>query len=308
MTYRRLPSLVALRSFEAAARHASVTRAAGELAVTPGAVSRGVRALEEELGTALFTRAPAGLALTPAGETLFAATRDGLDRIAAGLVAMRHAAPARRLRLGAYTLFASRWLIPRWSRLRQRHPALEIDLQTGADPLELLPGAFDAVIAVTDGRPRPGLVSLPLVPIEMMPVCAPSRLPQFDWRRTPLLHSRQRPDDWPRYLAAAGIEGPDPTAGPRFESIALSLDAAAEGLGVALAIHALVGQDLATGRVASPHPFRRPTSRHFTLLHRTEREHDPALHALKTWLAEEAGSAGPPGEGAALSGPLPPGA
>ena len=287
MTYRRLPSLVALRSFEAAARHRSVTRAAGELHVTPGAVSRGVRALEEEVGTALFIRSAAGLLLTPAGQALFAASKEGLDRIAAGLVAMRQAVPPRRLRIGAYTLFASRWLIPRWNRLRESHPGLELDLQTSGDPLELLPGTFDAVIAVADARPRPGLLSLPLVPIETMPVLAPALLPGFDWRRATLLHSRQRPEDWPRWLAAAGIEVPDPTRGPRFESIALALDAAAEGLGVSLAIRALVGPDIAAGRVATPHPFIRATTRSFTLLHDAERESDPALAALRAWLAAE---------------------
>ncbi|MCR0982146.1 LysR substrate-binding domain-containing protein [Roseomonas populi] len=291
MTYRRLPSLVALRSFEAAARHRSVTRAAGELSVTPGAVSRGVRALEEELGAALFIRSAAGLALTPAGEALFAAAREALDRIAAGVVAMRQAAPRRRLRIGAYTLFASRWLIPRWARLRERHPELDIELETSADPLELVPGAFDAVIAVADSRPRPGLAALPLVPIGMIPVCAPALLPAFDWSRATLLHSRQRPEDWPRWLAAAGIEGVDAARGPRFESIALALDAAAEGLGVALAIRALVGSDLATGRVAAPHPFIRPTTRRFTLLHDAERDGDPALLALRSWLEGEAGLA-----------------
>lgn len=291
MTYRRLPSLVALRSFEAAARHRSVTRAAGELSVTPGAVSRGVRALEEELATALFTRGATGLALTPAGEALFNAAREGLDRIAAGLAAMRYAAPRRRLRIGAYTLFASRWLIPRWNRLRERHPDLEIELQTSADPLDLVPGTFDAVIAVTDARPRPGLTMLPLVPIEMVPVCAPRLLGPggFSWAGQPLLHSRQRPDDWARWLSAAGITGVDPAAGPSFESIALALDAAAEGLGVALAIRALVGADLAAGRVAIPHPFIRPTTRHFTLLHDAGREEDPALAALRGWLRDEAG-------------------
>ncbi|WP_338662167.1 LysR substrate-binding domain-containing protein [Pararoseomonas sp. SCSIO 73927] len=289
MTYRRLPSLVALRSFEAAARHRSVTRAAGELSVTPGAVSRGVRALEEELATSLFARSSTGLALTPAGEALFAAAREGLDRIAAGLAAMRQAGPRRRLRIGAYTLFASRWLIPRWNRLRERHPELDIELETSADPLELVPGAFDAVIAVADARPRPGLTALPLVPIEMMPVCAPALLPGFEWARATLLHSRQRPDDWPRWLAAAGIEGVDAARGPRFESIALALDAAAEGLGIALAIRALVGPDLAAGRVAVPHPLIRPTTRRFTLLHDAEREGDAALFALRAWLREEAG-------------------
>ncbi|MBP0447205.1 LysR family transcriptional regulator [Roseomonas sp. SSH11] len=288
MTYRRLPSLVALRSFEAAARHRSVTRAAGELSVTPGAVSRGVRALEEELGAALFTRGTSGLVLTPAGEALFAAAREGLDRVAAGVVAMRHAAPRRRLRVGAYTLFASRWLIPRWNRLRERHPELEIELQTSADPLDLVPGTFDAVIAVADARPRPGMTMLPLVPIEMMPVCAPRLARAFDWSGVMLLHSRQRPEDWARWLQAAGITGADPAAGPTFESIALSLVAAAEGLGVALAIRALVRADLAAGRLVVPHPFVRDTTRCFTLMCRAERADDPAMAALRGWLAEEA--------------------
>jgi DNA-binding transcriptional LysR family regulator len=287
MTYRRLPSLTPLRSFEATARHRSVTRAAGELSVTPGAVSRGVRALEEELGTALFTRGPSGLTLTPAGETLFIAAREGFDRIAAGIATMRQSGPRRRLHVGAYTLFASRWLIPRWSRLRERHPELEVDLQTSADPLELVPGAYDAVIAVADPRPRPGLTKVPLVPIEMIPVCAPRLARDFDWRSVTLLHSRQRPEDWSRWLSAAGIAGIDPDAGPRFESIALALDAAAEGLGVALAIKALVKADLVAGRVAAPHSFVRPTTRCFTLLHDASRDADAALLALRNWLMDE---------------------
>ncbi|WP_458097714.1 LysR substrate-binding domain-containing protein [Roseomonas sp. WA12] len=291
MTYRRLPSLAALRSFEAAARHRSVTRAAGELSVTPGAVSRGVRALEEELGTALFSRGAAGLSLTPAGDVLLAAARDGLDRIAAGVVAMRHATPRPRLRVGAYTLFASRWLIPRWNRLRERHPELDVQLQTSADPLELVPGAFDAVIAVADAQPRPGLTKLPLVPIDMMPVCAPRIAHGFDWYGATLLHSRQRPEDWARWLHAAKITGVDPAAGPSFESIALSLDAAAEGLGIALAIRALVETDLAAGRVVAPHPYVRATTRFFTLLHHSEAAGSPAMMAFTGWLADEASKA-----------------
>ncbi|WP_426955720.1 LysR substrate-binding domain-containing protein [Muricoccus radiodurans] len=292
MTYRRLPSLVALRSFEAAARHLSVTRAAGELAVTPGAVSRGVRALEEELGTALFLRSAAGLTLTPAGSALFTAAREALDRIAVGVAAMRQAAPRRRLVLGAYALFASRWLIPRWNRLRERHPSLEIELQTSADPLELVPGAFDAVIAVSDGRPRPGLMMLPLVPIAMVPVCAPRLVGTggFTWQGKTLLHSRQRPQDWERWFSAAGITGVDAAAGSTFESIGLAIDAAAGGLGVALAIRALLDQDLVARRVVMPVEFIRPTSRSFTLLHDIERVGDPTLGALRDWLAEEAGS------------------
>lgn len=290
MSHRHLPSLAALRSFEAAARHLSVTRAANELAVTPGAVSRGVRQLERELGTSLFLRGHAGLALTPAGETLLQAAREAFDRLAGGVNGIRHAAP-RRLILGVYTLFASRWLIPRWHRLRERYPDLEIDLQTCGDPASMVPGTFDAAIAVCDAAPRPGLMMRRLVPIEMLPVCSPATAEGLDWRRVTLLHSRQRPEDWARWLSAAEIEGRDPHAGLFFESIALATDAAAEGLGVALAIRALAGADLAARRIVAPHSFVRSTTRAFTLLHDERRGLDPAIRALGDWLLEECAAA-----------------
>jgi DNA-binding transcriptional LysR family regulator len=293
MTYRRLPPLNAVRAFEATARHLSVTRAAGELGVTPGAVSRQVRELEHHLRLELFLRGPAGLALTTAGEALFAAAREALDRLADGTVLARRAATApRRLRVGAYSLFASRWLIPRWRSLRERHPDLEVDLVTTSDALELVPQRFDAVIVVADGRPRPGLAVVPILPIETVPVCAPALVrgdgARFNLRGQRLLHSRQRPQDWRRWLEAAGIEGVDPAAGSVFESIGVAIDAAAEGLGVALAIRALIEGDLDSGRVVVPIPFCRPTSRAFVLMHDAARAADPAVAAFRDWLVAEA--------------------
>lgn len=291
MTYRRLPPLTAIRSFEAAARHASVSRAAAELGVTPGAVSRQIRTLEDTLSLSLFQRTPTGMSLTPAGEALRDAAQEALDRIAKGVMeAGRVAAGRRPLSVGAYALFASRWLIPRWGRLREKHPGLDFDLTTEADPLRLLPGRFDAVVAVADGTPRPGLVIRPLVPIETVPVCAPglANAGGFDWTGKRLLHSRQRPHDWARWLAAAGVTGPDPTAGPSFESIGLAIDAAAEGLGVALAIKALLAPDLLAGRVVVPVPFARRSSRSFVLMYEAARATDPSIRAFETWLVEEA--------------------
>ncbi|PWC28673.1 LysR substrate-binding domain-containing protein [Teichococcus aestuarii] len=291
MTYRRLPSLSALRCFEAAARHGSLSRAAAELHVTPGAVSRQVRALEEELRVALFLRGPGGVTPTPAGETLFAAARAGLDRLAEGVAQATAPAPRQALTVGAYALFASRWLIPRWPRLQARHPGLDITLVTTADPLALSPGRFDAVIAVAGPAARPGLLVQPLVPIETVPVCAPALAgPQgFRWEGKPLLHSRQRPRDWARWLAAAGVEGPDPRQGAAFESIGLAIDAAASGLGVALAIRALIGPDLEAGRVVVPVPFARRSAHGFVLLCEAARAAEAGLAAFRHWLAEEAG-------------------
>jgi DNA-binding transcriptional LysR family regulator len=121
MSWRRLPPLHAIRAFEAAARHLSVTRAAEELGVTPGAVSRHVRALEASLKNPLFLRRSTGLLLTTAGEDLALAAREGLDRIAdaASGVKLRR---LRRVSVGIYGFFASRRLLPLWPELRAAHP------------------------------------------------------------------------------------------------------------------------------------------------------------------------------------------
>jgi LysR family glycine cleavage system transcriptional activator len=289
---RNLPPLNAVRAFEAAARHASVSRAAAELGVTPGAVSRQVLALERHLGRTLFRRAAAGLALTEAGETLFAAVAPALERIAtaAGAVGRPAGQPAAQaLSVGAYTLFASRWLIPRWQGFLARHPGIGIALSTSDHAADLLPERFDAVIAVGDGRAPPGLRAQLLLPIETVPVCSPKLLKDgaFDLSRERLLHSRQRPQDWRRWLAHAGMTGIDADAGLHFESIGLAIEAAAEGQGVALGIRALMERDLAAGRVVIPLPVARPTRRSFVLLHETARE-GPALRAFAAWLGEEA--------------------
>jgi len=285
MAWRRLPSLHAVRAFEAAARHLSITRAAEELGVTAGAVSRHVRGLEAELGKALFLRRSTGLVLTTAGEALAEATREGLDRIAdaASGVKLRR---LRRLSVGVYGFFASRLLLPLWPELRSTHRELEIDLHTSLNPLDLLPGRYDAVIAVSDADPRSGLVTLPLVPIATVPVCAPRWLKRgpVDFAAVPLLHARPRPDDWRRWLDHAGFGAVPAQAGSSFESIGLALDAAAAGMGFAIAIEALLAPDLARRRIVVAHEAVRPTRRHFVLQYEARLADDPALAAFTGFL------------------------
>ena len=171
MPGRRLPPLHAIRAFEAAARHGSMTGAAGELNVTPGAISRHVRALEALMETPLFLRRATGLELTLAGETLARSVGEALDRIAEAASGAR-LRRYRPLSIGVYGYFASRFLLPRWQDLMQACPHLEVDLHTSLNPLELLPEHYDAVIAVSDGMPRAGLASHRLLPIATVPVCA----------------------------------------------------------------------------------------------------------------------------------------
>lgn len=285
MPSRRLPPLHAVRAFEAAARHLSISHAARELNVTPGAVSRHVRALEDNLGTPLFVRRATGLELTSVGRSLAEGAREALDRLeeaATGVRLRQH----RRLSVGVYGHFLSRALLPVLPKLRRAHPALEIDLHASTNPLDMLPSRFDAVIAVSGTGRQSGLVVRPLMPIVTVAVAAPKRLRRspVDFARVPLLHTRPRAEDWRRWLDHAGFASVPVRGGSTFESASQTLEAVAADLGVAIAIEGLLGPDLANGRVALAHRARRPTRRHFTLQYENRVADDPSLVAFADWL------------------------
>lgn len=292
MSWRRLPPLHAIRAFDAVARHLSVTRAAEELSVTPGAVSRHVRALEEHLGKPLFLRRATGMALTTAGEALAQATREGLDRIADGAsgVKLRR---LRRLSIGVYAVIASRLLLPLWAELQKAHPDLEIDLHTSSNPLDLLPGRFDAVIIVSDAAPRAGLITRRLIPISTVPVCAPHWLKRGppDFAKVPLLHARPRPDDWRRWLDLAGFKSVPVQGGSSFQSMGLAIQAAAAGVGFAIAIKELPPVDLARRKLVIAHPTVRQTRRHFVLQYEARLADEPALAAFADWITKRLSTA-----------------
>lgn len=285
MTGRRLPPLNAVRAFEAAARHRSMTHAAAELGVTPGAISRQVRELEARMGTPLFVRGTRGLNLTPAGDALSCSAGEALDLLSSAVGDPQNGR-TRRLAIGVYGLFASRLLLPLWPQLRRDLPHAAVDLHTSSDPLDLLPSRYDAVIAVDEARPRRNMLVRPLVPITTVAVCAPALLKrsQLDFARTPLLHARPRPDDWRRWLDHAGFASVPVQQSSTFESIALALEAAAMGLGAAIAIEPLIASDLAAGSVVIAHPARRPTRRHFILQAEARHARDPDLLAFADWL------------------------
>lgn len=288
MPGRRLPPLHAIRAFEAAARHGSMTGAAGELNVTPGAISRHVRALEALMETPLFLRRATGLELTLAGETLARSVGEALDRIAEAASGAR-LRRYRPLSIGVYGYFASRFLLPRWQDLMQACPHLEVDLHTSLNPLELLPEHYDAVIAVSDGMPRAGLASHRLLPIATVPVCAMRHAASAptDFATVPMLHARPRPEDWRRWLNHAGLGTVPVRNAGSYESIGLTIEAAAAGLGYAIAIEALLGPELERRVVAIAHPLVRPTRRHFVLQYETRLAKDPALQDFTRWVCEQ---------------------
>lgn len=293
-----LPPLNPLRTFASAARHLSFVHAAEELNVTPGAVSRQVKALEDWLGLALFRRGHRQVTLTEAGRGYLADVADPLQRIAAATARLRRQDAERALAICCYPTFALRWLVPRWSRFYDRHPDIDLQLTTSLQPVDFARDGFDAAMLVGEGASTwPGLTAVHLFDVELFPVCSPAlcegvkALRQLaDLARHTLLHGAPRPDDWPRWLETAGISSVDPATGITFDSLNLSLQAAIEGLGVAIAVGALVRDDLAAGRLVQPFGPVRRSGRPFHLVYPPQRAHDRRLRAFIDWLRDEAAS------------------
>jgi LysR family transcriptional regulator, glycine cleavage system transcriptional activator len=298
---RLLPPLNAVRAFEAAARRGSFKEAADELGVTNGAVSRQVQLLEEWLGApALFRRLHRGVALTADGSALLAEFGPALDRISA--VARQHrerrgGPVATVLRVNALATFSLRWLLPRLTLFRASHPGIEVQLTTANEPVDALPEEYDVVIR---GGPDTfhGFVSRPLLNERRLPVCSPAltgRCPLTtvtDLQKHTLLHVTTMPRLWYDWLTIAGYAELKPAATITLDHFYLAIQAAIDGLGVAMGPTALVGDDLAAGRLVAPFPETSlPARTYFAYLH----EHNltnPACTVFCDWLAKSAAAGG----------------
>ena len=219
----RLPPLNALRTFEAAARHLSFTKAAEELFVTQAAVSHQIRALEEHLGAPLFRRMNRALMLTDQGQVLLPAVRDAFDRLRAGVRRVEDLSSGGALTISTTPSFAASWLAGRLVRFQVLHPEIELQLGATSRPVDFAREGIDCGIRYGAGD-WPGLVSQRLFETALLPVCSPSLLDGAHPLRQPadlaqhtLLHALDGIDDWRLWLRAAGVPEIDPTRGPKFE-------------------------------------------------------------------------------------------
>ena len=245
--------LSAVRIFEAAARRRSFKAAAGELNLSPSAVSHAVRKLEEILGVPLFERIGHGITPTPAGEALcdhvgraFAELNRGFD-----LVANRG---PQLLRLHCAPSFAAQWLAPRLARFLSEHPGFEVRLAAGMDYARFITDEFDADIVY--GSPRgEGLVRMPLGLETVTPLCDPERAARIagpaDLFGQTLIQSDNKQVRWTHWFERNRLTAP-PTAAIRFDRSFLALAAAADGLGVALESTRLAEREIAAGRLVAP--------------------------------------------------------
>ncbi len=282
---RKLPPLNAVRAFEAAARHVSLTRAAEELGVTHGAVSRQVAQLEGWLGAPLFRRRPAQLALTEAGRALLPEATAALDRLALAAQAVREGASPGALQVNAPPTFTMRWLIPRLSTFGRRHPGIEVRVTTGLAAPRFGAGGYDIAIRGAQA-PLDACVSVPFMTELILPVCHPdlceTGIP--DLSRQTLIAYATEPVPWAEWLAAAGMPGLRPAATLDFEQMYFALQAAQEGLGLALVPAFLVLDDIAAGRLAAPFGMRGARRRRYFA---NAARHTPAVEAFIAWLERE---------------------
>ena len=287
---RRLPSLNALRAFEAAARHESFTRAAEELCVTQGAVSHQVKALEAELGLKLFNRERQGLAITGAGRTYLEVVRDAFDRIGSGTERLLQRQSAGALTVSTSPDFAAKWLVHRLDAIAAALPG--IDLRVSAAPHHVDFAREDVDVAVRHGAGNwPGLDAVRLSPEQLFAVCSPAFLPRLrrpsDLLDVPLLHLDDR-KIWSKWLEAVGIVGAELSHGPVLNRASMAIDAAVDGQGVALARTTLAAWDLINGRLVRPFAATLRISKTYWIVSPKATSKLPKIASFRKWLQSEA--------------------
>lgn len=293
---RKIPSNSALLAFEASARHGSFARAAEELALTEGAISRQISRLEAFLGVTLFERVGNRVRLLPNGERYAVQVRESLDRLERdSQYLMGQPNGGANIDIATIPTFATRWLIPRLGRFREKHPNIIVHLAERMEPFVLAGSGFDAAIHF-DHPAWTGMRTHRLLQETLVPVCHPTLLgsakvpPTLD--ELPRLHRRQNPDAWQRYAQEAGIVLTNPAIGPRYDLHVMLIEAALAGLGVALVPRLYVEAELAEGRLVAPWPDGQSISKTFCLiLPEPIRLSDGPIQDFANWLLMESRSA-----------------
>jgi len=286
-----LPSLIAIRAFEAAARLGGFAPAARELQTTSAAVSYHVRQLETQMGIDLFHRRAQRVELTVAGEVLAADALSAFTTLRAGF-ARAIEADQTRLHITALPTLGTAWLAPRLGSFRARHPELRVELDLSPDARDLAGGGYD--IAIRNGHGSwPGLRAMPLFPSVFTPLCAPGLLEAVrglnDPDGAPRVPLLGRPDWWEIWYRDTGHStGPAPDRfGTTFSAEYLDIAAAIAGHGVAIGSPILFAADIAAGRLARVHPHAATDGRAFWLVYPSTRQLSTKIIAFRDWILAE---------------------
>lgn len=293
-TDKRLPSLNAVRSFDAAARHLSFTLAARELHVTQGAISRMVQALEAELGMPLFHRMGRSLVLTAAGAAYHPQIEDALGRIATATRAVRHLNGGNVLGISVLPTFAMRWLVPRLPRFQQLHPDILVDITTNERLVNFSAEPVDIGVRYGMGQ-WPQTEATLFMHEDVAVFAAPSLLQRGPPLRQPsdltahrLLQHTTRPDAWQCFLAHFKLPAPDTRQSPGFEHFFMVIEAAANGMGLALLPQFLAQDAVASGRLVQALEQTQRNDKSYYIAHAVGAGNIRKIRLAKEWLLAEA--------------------
>ena len=290
---RKIPSNSALMAFEAAARHRSFARAAEELALTEGAISRQIARLEGFLGVALFNRIGNRVRLAPNGARYAVQVREVLDRLERdSQYLMGQHVDGGSLDIAVTPTFATRWLIPRLKRFQDKHPNITVHFAERTEPFILPESGFDAAIHF-EHPAWVGMHTHSLLQEVLVPVCHPGLLdgtsPEALLDRLPRLHRRQNPDAWQRYAQELGVVLTNASTGARYDLHSMLIEAALAGLGVSLVPRLYIESELEQGRLVAPWPEGKTIAKTFCLvLPEPLALGEGPLQAFGSWVIEEA--------------------
>jgi LysR family transcriptional regulator, glycine cleavage system transcriptional activator len=288
---RDLPSLNAIRMFEAAAQHLNFTRAAEALHITQGAVSRQIKLLEEQLGQQLFVRDGPRLTLTDTGQEYSRIVQQALEIVRQGTARLRQYEKQARLRISVLPSFASRWLVHRLVDFHHQHPEITVWLSSSYDLVDFnRSDEVDVGIRLGKGG-WPGVFAEPLVRESMNLVCSPALASDLrepaDLLRHKILAAGPPHDEWPRWFEAAGMK-PLSITPTLSRDYSVLLEAAAQGTGVALARDLLVADDLDRGRLVRPFNITFESNVQYHFVCPTQRMNELSVRGLLQWLKSSA--------------------
>ena len=282
---RRLLFLNGIKAFEAAARSGSFAAAGAELHVSAAAVSRMVHLLEDRLGVALFERKANKLVTTAAGRAYQSGLTPIFDALASLTAQVTAPSSVRVLTIGVGPTFAMKWLIPRLADFRKEEPDIDVRITTGGAAAPFSED-WSCGVRLGDGE-WPGRTAEPLFAADLLPVCAPRLAGALkrpsDLKGPSLLRVAHSPDDWPLWLKAASV----PRVGARgteFQFYGQALQAAVDGLGIAMGIRPYIDDDLAAGRLVAPFALSVPKGMRWYLVYRSFRTEQRDFAAFRRWI------------------------
>jgi LysR family glycine cleavage system transcriptional activator len=300
--HKPMPPLSALRAFEAAARHLSLTKAAHELHVTAGALSHQIRGLEELLGLKLFERRVRSIALTSAGKQLYPGLQTGFQQIRDAVAELNRADNGRAIVISTPPGFTAKWLAPRLYRFSLAHPNVDVRVSSSLENANFRTDGVDASVRhmASAATGDADLVIEKLIELSFVPVCSPKLFAAHGpfrepgaLSRVPLIHddtltNRADVPTWSDWFARAGVNGVDVSRGLRFNSADHALDATVEGAGILLAHDALAYDELRTGRLVVAFPLVLSSGRAYHFVCPRRRQDDPRVQAFRDWIKQEA--------------------